>query len=191
MNRNAMLQFLKSIELFSGLNNKELQEVSKNLKEKYYSPGDVLFHENSPRKAVFIIYEGEVELYKHNSYGIKVRLALFSRGDFLGEGIWDQHSPHSTSALVMGKAILFVVDRELFSYGSGTTLKIMSNITRIISRRIRNANNRMLNLSTQYESGRTRTEHDLLGKREVPYEPEILKFKHSGLLRISISRGSP
>ncbi|HOU02689.1 MAG TPA: aspartate ammonia-lyase [Bacteroidales bacterium] len=28
----------------------------------------------------------------------------------------------------------------------------------------------MLNLSTQYESGRTRTEHDLLGKRDVPYE---------------------
>ncbi|MZP54487.1 MAG: aspartate ammonia-lyase [Bacteroidales bacterium] len=170
MDRYAMLQFLKSIELFSGLNNKELQEVSKNLKEKFYSTGNMLFHENSPRKAIFIIYEGDVELYKYNSYGIKVRLALFSKGDFLGEGIWDRHSPHSTSAVVLGKAILFVVDREMFSYSSGTSLKILSNITRIISRRMRNANNRMLNLSTQYESGRTRTEHDLLGKRDVPYE---------------------
>ncbi len=35
---------------------------------------------------------------------------------------------------------------------------------------MRNANNRMLNLTTQYESGRTRPEHDLLGDREVPYE---------------------
>ncbi|NMB52777.1 MAG: aspartate ammonia-lyase [Bacteroidales bacterium] len=170
MNKNAKLQFLKSIELFNDLNDKELQEVSNNLKEKFYSPGDMLFHENSPRKSIFIICEGEVELYKHNSYGKKVRLALFSRGDFLGEGIWDSHSPHSTSAVVLSNAILFVVDSDLFCYGSGTTLKILSNITKIISRRIRNVNNRMLNLSTQYESGKTRTEHDLLGKHEVPYE---------------------
>ena len=55
MNKNAKLQFLKSIELFNDLNDKELQEVSNNLKEKFYSPGDMLFHENSPRKSIFII----------------------------------------------------------------------------------------------------------------------------------------
>src|SRR5690606_8991968 len=114
--------------------------------------------------------DGEVELCKYNSFGIKVRLALFSRGDFLGEGIWDNNSPHSTSAIVREKAILFVVNREIFNHNPETTLKILSNITRIISRRMRNINNRVLNLSTQYESGKTRIEHDLLGEREVPYE---------------------
>src|SRR6056297_2548470 len=35
---------------------------------------------------------------------------------------------------------------------------------------MRHANNRMLNVAAQYESGRTRNEHDLLGDREVPTE---------------------
>ena len=170
MDKNTKFQFLKAIELFKSLNDNELHEVADNVKEKYCSDGDILFHENGPRENIFIIYEGEVELYKHNSYGSEVRLALFASGDFLGEGIWDQTSPHSTSARVVGKAVLFAVNKGLFSYNAETTLKILSNITRIISRRMRNVNNRMLNLATQYESGRTRPEHDLLGDREVPYE---------------------
>jgi aspartate ammonia-lyase len=35
---------------------------------------------------------------------------------------------------------------------------------------MRQANARMISSAAQYESGRTRTEHDLLGYREVPYE---------------------
>jgi len=35
---------------------------------------------------------------------------------------------------------------------------------------MRHANARMVSSAAQYESGRTRTEHDLLGFREVPYE---------------------
>ncbi len=35
---------------------------------------------------------------------------------------------------------------------------------------MRHANNRLVNRAAQYESGKTRLEHDLLGEREVPYE---------------------
>ncbi len=170
MDKTIISKFLKGIELFSNLNSNELQELVKFVTEKKCINGDMLFRENEPRENIFIIYEGEVELYKHNSYGREVRLALFGHGDFLGEGILDYNTPHSTSARVQGNAALFVINRDFFNYNAETTLKILSNITRIISRRIRNANNRMLNLSTQYESGRTRPEHDLLGDREVPYE---------------------
>lgn len=170
MDKNTIFQFLKGIELFSNLNSSELRGVVKYVNERSCFNGDYLFRENEPRENIFIIYEGEVELYKHNSYGKEVRLALFVRGDFLGEGILDNNSPHSTSARVKHNGSLFIINREFFNHNSETALKILSNITRVISRRIRNANNRMLNLSTQYESGRTRSEHDLLGDREVPYE---------------------
>lgn len=170
MDKNTILQFLKDVELFTNLTADELQEVAGNAKEKHYSAGDALFHENDPREDVFIIYEGDVELFKQDSYGVEVRLALFGKGDFLGEGIWDHKTTHSTSARILEKATLLVVNREFLNYNAETTLKILANITRVISRRMRNVNNRMLNLSTQYESGRTRSEQDLLGVREVPYE---------------------
>ena len=170
MNKINIPPFLKGIELFRNLDDTEFRELAENIKTKSCSAGETLFQENSPRDDIFIIYKGEVELFKLNSYGTEVRLTLFSEGDFLGEGIWDQGSLHSTSARTVKPTILLDVNREFFSYRTATTLKILSNITRIISRRMRNANTRILGYSAQYESGRTRTEHDLLGDREVPYE---------------------
>lgn len=170
MENNAILQFLQGIELFKNLKERELQELVKSVRQIHFTEGDILFHENGPRDDIFIIYEGEVELFKNNSYGVEVRLALFGKGDFLGEGLWDHDSLHSTSARAIKTTFLFTINRDFLNHSSETALKILSNITTVISRRMRNVNNRMLNLSAQYDSGRVRVESDLLGNREVPYE---------------------
>lgn len=170
MENNAILHFMRGIELFRNLNNRELQKLVKSVRQIHFNEGDFLFHENGPRDDIFIIYEGEVELFKNNSYGVEVRLALFGKGDFLGEGIWDHDSLHTTSARAIKTTFLLTINRDFLNHSSETALKILSNITTVISRRMRNVNNRMLNLSAQYESGRVRVESDLLGNREVPYE---------------------
>jgi len=170
MDNETVLYFLKDIELFTSLDETELQELTKSVREKHCNIGDIIFHENSPREDIFIIYEGEMELFKINSYGAEVRLAIFGKGDFLGEGIWVPGSLHSTSARAIKKTILLDLNRKFLNYSAGTTLKILSNITGIISGRMRNVNARMLNPAAQYESGRTRREKDLLGSRAVPYE---------------------
>jgi len=48
--------------------------------------------------------------------------------------------------------------------------KILSCIARTISRRMRQASSRAVDAAAQYISGRTRSEHDLLGDRQVPDE---------------------
>lgn len=170
MDNDTVLNFLRGIELFTSLDETELQELTKSVREKRCNTGDIIFRENSPREDIFIIYEGEMELFKINSYGAEVRLAIFGKGDFLGEGIWVPGSLHSTSARAIRKTILLDLNRKFLNYSAGTTLKILSNITGIISGRMRNVNARMLNPAAQYESGRTRREKDLLGSRAVPYE---------------------
>ena len=83
--------------------------------------------------------------------------------------MWDQDRAFNFCPYRKAK-ILLAVNKEFFSFRTETTLKILSNVTRIISRRMRNANTRILGYSAQYESARTRPEHDLLGYRDVPYE---------------------
>lgn len=168
--KSTILDFLRNIELFRNLDDVELRELSGSVTEKHCEAGEILFRENSPREDIFLIYDGEVELFKRDSYGVEVRLAIFGRGDFLGEGILDPGSVHSTSSRAIRKTILLDVNREFFGFNAGTTLKILSNITGIVSRRMRNANTRMMNPAAQYVSGKTRVESDLLGEREVPYE---------------------
>lgn len=170
MELKETLLFLKKIELFRGLNDNEFNDLAKSVKEKTYKPSELLFHENGPREDIFIIYSGEVELFKTNNYGVELKLSLFSKGDFLGEGSWANDSPHSTSARALIPTTVLSINTDFFNKSTDTTIKIFSNIARVISRRMRSVNSRMINPAAQYESGRTRREHDLLGERDVPFE---------------------
>lgn len=77
---NTILDFLRNIELFRNLDEVELAQLSRSVTEKYCEAGEILFKENSPREDIFIIYDGEIELFKRDSYGVEVRLAIFGRG---------------------------------------------------------------------------------------------------------------
>jgi aspartate ammonia-lyase len=129
-----------------------------------------LFRENEPRREIFILCSGKVELLKKDAEGKETVLTIFGRGDFLGEGSLMDDYLHSTSARALTDSEAFCIGPEFFIRNAGIGVKVMSNIARIISRRLRYANNQHISETAQYESGRKRTEHDLLGTREVPYE---------------------
>lgn len=170
MKKEKIIKFIRGIELFKGLEEKDLVLLAENIEEKSYSEGSLLFRENEPRENIYIIYTGEVKLCKITGAGIKKELAFFGAGDFLGEGSLNDNSPHSTSARVIVPAYVLCIKKEFFKQYGETSIKVFSNIARVISRRMRHANNRLVNRAAQYESGKTRLEHDLLGEREVPYE---------------------
>jgi len=170
MSRKSYVDFLSNIELFRGLSEQELNTLVKGIVEREFPTGSMLFIENNKREGILVIYEGQVELFKSNPYGVELKLTQFSRGDFLGEGVLASESTHSTSAraIVPTKALLLRV--EDLNANPAIALKVLTNITRVMQRRMRYANNRMVNPASQYESGATRLEHDLLGEREVPAE---------------------
>ena len=163
-------RFITDIELFKGLSAEEIENVAAAVETREYAVGEYLFQESNPREAIYMIYSGEVELFKKSAFGAETKLSYFSRLDFLGEGSLTEESPHSTSARAKQDTTVLLLKRSFFEQNGPTALKIFSNISRVISRRMRQANARMISSAAQYESGRTRTEHDLLGYREVPYE---------------------
>ncbi len=170
MENTDIQQFIKEIELFKGLTEDELKKLSEHIVEESYNAGDLLFEENGPRKDLFLIYKGEVELFKSNVYGEEKRLSYFKKGDFLGEGSWSTDSKHSTTARVTETTHVLRVRKDFFLLNGEVALKIMSNVARVISRRMRHANNRAVNVAAQYEAGETREEYDLLGYRNIPKE---------------------
>ena len=166
--------FIKKVKLFSDLNDNERHLLSKNIEVKKFKQNTLLFSENTPRKEMFIIYEGEVELFKKTPFGKEKRLSFFSKYDFLGEGFLMDNSPHSTSARAMLNTTTLTISKDkflkLFAEHGVIAVKIFTHVARVISQRMRQTNTRLVNSSAQYESGRTRTEHDLLGERNVPHE---------------------
>ncbi len=174
MEKSEIKIFLKNVQLFKEFSEVQLDAVCEKVKVEKYSAKSMVFSENNIRKNLFLIYDGEVELFKRTPYGKEKRLSIFSKYDFLGEGALMDNSPHSTSARATIDSVIVILTRdsfkELMKEQNETALEIFSNIGKVISRRMSAANTRVINVAAQYQSGRTRSEHDLLGDREVPHE---------------------
>jgi aspartate ammonia-lyase len=174
MDKSIIKEFLKRIELFKGLSESKLDAITQKIIVENHKTGTMIFNENNIRQNLYIIYDGEVELFKRTPYGVEKRLSIFGKYDFLGEGALMDDSPHSTSARTTIATTTFALSRdkfkELIVEQSDIALDILAKIAQVISRRMSSANTRVVNLAAQYQSGRTRSEHDLLGDREVPHE---------------------
>jgi aspartate ammonia-lyase len=170
MDTSLIEAFIRKIELFKDLDEEERRILCSAVEVRTYAPDELLFQENSRRRYLFIIYEGEVELFKKSPLGDESRLTFFSQYDFLGEGGLMDDYPHSTSARALIRTTALAVSREAFQAQPSMAYKVLSRVARVISRRMRQASTRVVNDAAQYISGRTRSEHDLLGDRDVPAE---------------------
>jgi aspartate ammonia-lyase len=174
MEEMIISEFIRQVALFSDLSDDERGLFSRSIEVLEFKPGQLIFEENSHRRNLFIIYDGEVELFKKSPYGEEKRLSFFGKYDFLGEGSLMDDYPHSATARALLKTTLLAISREAFrklcEENPAIGTKILSSIARVISRRMRQASTRVVDAAAQYISGRTRREHDLLGDRDVPYE---------------------
>lgn len=166
--------FLQGIELFKDLNQQERLLIIDRISVMNYSAGEMIFEQNTLRQRLFLIYSGKVELFKLSPYGEEKRLAVFEKFDFMGEGALMDSYPHSTSARAIEDSVILTIHndiiKDLMESNYQIVTKILSRVARIISRRMRQTSNQVINAAAQYISGRTRLEHDLLGEREVPAE---------------------
>ena len=170
MKTEVIVEFLKRIELFRGLGNEEFQTLADNIIVKDYKPEELLFDEGSQRQGIFIIYDGQVKLFKKTLWCDEKHLTSFDKFDFIGEGSLMGDSIHSTSTRAVRESKLFFLNKNFFEHHGPISVKVFSNVTRIISRRTRQSATRVMSAAAQYESGRMRREHDLLGEKDVPYE---------------------
>ncbi len=174
MQKAIILEFLGRIELFKDLAEEELALVTEYFENYQYATNEILFRENSQRCYLWIIYDGEVELFKVSPYGEEKRLAFFRKFDFLGEGAIMDDYPHSATARATIDTTTLRISRDhfydLLEKHPHLVSKILSRVARVVARRMRQASTRVVNAAAQYVSGRTRREHDLLGERDVPHE---------------------
>jgi aspartate ammonia-lyase len=174
LDKHELNAFVAEIELFDDLSDDERALFTERGQLRTLEPGEVLFEENSPRRNLWIIVNGKVELFKRNPLGGRKRLSVFGPHSFLGEGAFMDEYPHSTSAVAGEPTTVITLSREQFrellESHPEAGAHVLSRVARVISRRMRQASTMVVDAAAQYLSGRTRTEHDLLGEREVPDE---------------------
>ncbi len=103
--------FLKQIRMFEHLDQDDRIALSQVIDELKVSSGETLFHAGDPGDSLFIVREGQVELYIKDTVGQKIVLTTAGPGDMFGELAMLDTGPRTATALALTDCEVLVLDR--------------------------------------------------------------------------------
>jgi CRP-like cAMP-binding protein len=103
---------------------------------KTYEDGDLIIHKGDVGDCMFVIQEGEVEVFVEQD-GKEVRLAVRGEGDFVGEMAIFEREVRSANVRALGKARLLTVDKKNFLRRVHEDPSLAFRIVQNMSHRIR------------------------------------------------------
>ncbi len=102
---------------------------------KLFRPGEVIFQEGEPGDSMFIIQEGEVEIYLERN-GQEVPLKLCREGEFLGEMALFNGGARAVNARSKESSRLLTVDRKNFLRRIGEDPTIAFRLVQMLTRQV-------------------------------------------------------
>lgn len=81
---NKRDEWLNQVPLFSGLPQPLLQRLARKCKYVIFLPGDTVFRENEKGCSIYIVVNGEVDVFRKNDQGVDTHLAELREGAFIG-----------------------------------------------------------------------------------------------------------
>jgi CRP/FNR family cyclic AMP-dependent transcriptional regulator len=144
---NNILEVLTVIPAFDGLSGNELKLVGRLLHERRYKKGEIVFNEGEPGAGMYIVVAGEVAITRKIGSKADVSLAIIKEHSFFGELALLDEIPRSASALATVDTVLFGFSKpsleSLCSRNPRLGIKILSNLSRLLCRRLVKSNEAM------------------------------------------------
>ena len=81
---NGYLPLLRSIPLFDGLTDDDLQALASTLKPRTFRAGDMIFAQGDAGNAMYIVESGDVNIHLPGEASRRISLADLARGEFFG-----------------------------------------------------------------------------------------------------------
>ncbi|MCP5103128.1 MAG: cyclic nucleotide-binding domain-containing protein [bacterium] len=103
----------------------------------------MIFKENDPPDALYIIVKGNVRVYRSSTYGREITLAFMSQGDFFGEQGLIESLPRSANVISDDECKLLVIRKDQFQTLLKENAMISFNILKVLSQRMRDTSKEM------------------------------------------------
>jgi CRP/FNR family transcriptional regulator, cyclic AMP receptor protein len=127
--------FLAGSPLFTGLPRRLLARLATRFFEKVYHPGEIVFEEGDPGRALFVVVEGAVEITRATAQGPYV-LNTLGPGDAFGELALIDDFPRSATARVATPGRLLILYKSDFDALMEGNSRIALVVLRNLSRRL-------------------------------------------------------
>ena len=133
MDKNRKTKLLKETDLLSFFDESTLGQLVDHCREISLSPKEVLFSEDDLENAMYLILEGQLEIYK----GPK-QIAILGPGQYLGEMSLIESKARSASARAQETTLLMEINEENFHTYLASEPQALLAIMRTLSSRVRN-----------------------------------------------------
>ena len=168
---NDTITTLQSCEILGGLDRPVIEILARVAERRQYALGEALFVSGDERLAFWLIVSGQVEV-RVESGDAAGTVVILGPGDALGEAGLLEPGAHSATARAASavKVLQLPVDsvRHELEGNACAAMELFAAVARVMVRRLQYSSSRRAGWELIYRPGTTRTEHDLLGDREVP-----------------------
>ena len=145
------LEMIRSVEMFEGLKDKELEKIFQLSKETSYPAGTAIVREGAPGGMLHIVVEGKVEVRKRAMGGEEKPLAILQQGAVFGEMSLFDGYPFSASVVPLEDTRTLSMFRNDFmslaESESALAFKVTMNLLNILSRKLRKTNDNLVSLA--------------------------------------------
>jgi CRP/FNR family cyclic AMP-dependent transcriptional regulator len=128
--------------------------LRENLHTRTFPAGTNIITAEQPGEVVYIILDGTVKIYMVKADGTTVILAILGPGDVVGEMSLIDSVGRSANVLTLEDSNLIWMDRITFQHCLETIPKVNYNLVRILSQRVRLANEQIQALASLDVYGR-------------------------------------
>src|SRR6188508_3157252 len=140
-------QSLAEITLFKGLPADRLKRLSEVLRQKVVPSGTNMITAEQPGEVVYVVLEGTVKILIEQVDGREVILAFLGAGDTVGEMSLVDSAGRSANVMTMEKCTFLWMDRNTFHDCLRNVPEFTQNLVRLLSGRLRMANEQIQSLS--------------------------------------------
>lgn len=135
---------LERASILTGLAPDEVATIKRRLRRTEIEKGSKVFSEGEPGKELFIITRGTASAYLHQASGADIRLATFASGTAFGELAILDPGPRSASVIADVELVSYALTVDNFvllsTEAPEVAIKLLANLSRELSRRLRQAN---------------------------------------------------
>jgi CRP-like cAMP-binding protein len=140
-NRHAAGDLLQGIPLLGELRRHELRHIERLVHHRSYRDGEVVFWENEPGIAMYVIQRGEVGIFKDYGKPGQQELARLQHGDFFGEMALLAGDFRQATAVAVGETdLISLIHPDLFNLFERKPhlgVKLLSFLATVMAQRLR------------------------------------------------------
>jgi SulP family sulfate permease len=132
---------LSELCLGDGFQENDIDLITRYVRRKQFTPGEVLFSEGAPGDALYLLARGTVTIRLGTGGGGTIRLATLIPGVMFGEMALLEGQPRSAEAVATSDIVAYEMDKDSFARilaeHPALAAKLMTNMARAIAARLR------------------------------------------------------